>query len=175
MESLGDILRRMTLKNTLRSTNGDGATFRGIGNPPSSPLSKGGEEGGCPICQGGGWVSKRVPVGHPHFGEAFPCRCQQTNGQADRISALRRYSNLGPLARLTFAASQPEGPLPDAESRRLFQQALAATAAFAENPTGWLVLTGPSGSGKTHLAVAVANRCIERGQTTFFKIGRAHV
>jgi len=30
------------------------------------------------------------------------------------------------------------------------------------------VFTGPSGSGKTHLAVAVANRCIEQGQTTFF-------
>jgi DNA replication protein DnaC len=58
--------------------------------------------------------------------------------------------------------------LPDAESRYLFRQALAAAVEFAENPMGWLVLTGPSGSGKTHLAVAVANRCIERGQTTLF-------
>ena len=30
------------------------------------------------------------------------------------------------------------------------------------------MLTGPSGSGKTHLAAAVANRCIERGQTVLF-------
>ncbi len=111
-----------------------------------------------------------MPVGHPDFGQAFPCRCQQTNGQADRISALRRYSNLGPLARIAFATTRPQGPLPDAESRGLFQQALAAAVAFAENPAGWLVLTGPSGSGKTHLAVAVANRCIERRQTTFFMV-----
>ena len=39
---------------------------------------------------------------------------------------------------------------------------------FAENPRGWLVYTGPSSSGKTHLAAAIANRCIERGQTVFF-------
>jgi DNA replication protein DnaC len=110
-------------------------------------------------------------VGHPDFGQAFPCRCQQTSGQPARLSALRRYSNLGPLTRITFATTQPEGPLPDAEGRGLFQQALAAAKAFAEDPTGWLVFTGPSGSGKTHLAVAVANRCIERGQTTFFIVG----
>lgn len=160
MESLGDILRRMTLRNTSKSINGGGATFHG--SAPTAEV--------CPICQGGGWVSKRVPVGHPDFGEAFPCRCQQVEGQSDRIAALRRYSNLGPLARITFATTRHEGPLPDAESRNLFQQALAAAVAFAENPTGWLVLTGPSGSGKTHLAVAIANRCIERGQTTFFMV-----
>ncbi len=45
---------------------------------------------------------------------------------------------------------------------------MEACVKFADRPTGWLVLTGPSGSGKTHLAVAVANRCIELGQTTFF-------
>ena len=81
---------------------------------------------------------------------------------------MRRYSNLGPLARITFDATRPDGPLPDAVSRQLFQNALAAALKFAENPTGWLTLAGPSGSGKTHLAVALANRCIQRGETTFF-------
>ena len=107
-------------------------------------------------------------MGHPEFGEAFPCRCQEARDPTSRVSALRRYSNLGALTRITFATTQPEGLLPDVESRRLFQGALSAAIEFAENPTGWLVLTGPSGCGKTHLAVAVANRCIERGQTTFF-------
>ena len=50
----------------------------------------------------------------------------------------------------------------------MFAEAFAQAASYAENPQGWLVLTGPSGSGKTHLAAAVANRCIERQQTTFF-------
>ena len=31
-----------------------------------------------------------------------------------------------------------------------------------------MTLAGPHGSGKTHLAAAAANRCIERGQPTFF-------
>jgi DNA replication protein DnaC len=58
--------------------------------------------------------------------------------------------------------------MPDASSRQMFSEGVTAAARFAENPEGWLVLTGPSGSGKTHLAVAIANRCIERSQTAFF-------
>jgi len=107
-------------------------------------------------------------VGHPDFGEAFPCRCQQSSAPDVRAAALRRYSNLGPLARITFDSTKPDGPLPDAGSHHLFKQALATATEFAENPAGWLTFTGPSGSGKTHLAVAIANHCIERGHTTFF-------
>ena len=109
-----------------------------------------------------------MPVGHPDFGEAFPCDCQETTDPAARAASLRRYSNLGPLSRVTFASTQHEGLLPDAGSRDLFSQALEAAVRFAEEPHGWLTFAGPSGSGKTHLAVAIANRCIERGQPTFF-------
>lgn len=142
----------------MRSTDGDGAAFPGSQQTAEV----------CPICEGAGWVSKAVPVGHPDFGQAFLCRCQQQDEPTARVAALRRYSNLGPLGRITFAATRVEGPLPDAGSHQRFQQAMAAAAQFAEDPAGWLVFTGPSGSGKTHLAVAVANRCIERGQTAFF-------
>ena len=85
-----------------------------------------------------------------------------------RAAALRRYSNLGALSRISFATTKLDGPLPDPASRRMFSEGVAAAARFAEDPQGWLVLTGPSGSGKTHLAVAIANRCIERDQTAFF-------
>ncbi|MCH7713442.1 MAG: ATP-binding protein [Chloroflexi bacterium] len=158
MESLGDILRRVTARNISRTTNGDSAKFE-TSKPSVDP---------CPQCKGFGWITKRVPLGHPDFGEAFPCECQATAEPAARVASLRRYSNLGPLSRMTFAATQPEGPLPDAGSRTLFGQALEAAVRFAEEPQGWLTFAGPSGSGKTHLAVAVANRCIERGQPTFF-------
>ena len=121
----------------------------------------------CPHCKGGGWVSKPVPLGHPDFGEAFPCRCRQRDDD-HQSSALRRYSNLGSLSRVTFANSKTTGPLPDEGSRVLFQQAWDAAAEFAESPVGWLSLAGPSGSGKTHLAAAIANRCIDRGQTSLF-------
>ena len=142
----------------MRSTNGDAATFRG-GEP---------EGEACSICRGAGWVSKTVPVGDPDFGQAFPCRCLEEEQSDNRTAALRRYSNLGPLARIRFANTRPEGPLADTPSRERFLMAMTAAVEFAEDPRGWLVFTGPSGCGKTHLAVALANRCIERGETTFF-------
>ncbi len=107
-------------------------------------------------------------MGHPHFGEVFPCRCRDKEGQGQRTSRLQRYSNLGSLERIRFDNTSQEGRHPDPESRRLFRMAFQAAIAFAESPKGWLIFTGPGGSGKTHLAAAIANRCIERGQTVFF-------
>ena len=158
MESLGDILRRITDRNILRTTNGDGAVLQS--SVPDRKV--------CPLCKGSGWVGKRVSVDHPDFGQAFPCQCQQSGDAETRLAALRRYSNLGPLARITFDATRSEGPLPDVGSRQMFQTALEAATEYAQIPDGWLTFTGPSGCGKTHLAVAIANRCIERGHTTFF-------
>ena len=109
-----------------------------------------------------------MPVGHPDFGEVFPCRCKAVETECRRVSQLQRYSNLGPLTRITFDTTDPAGKLNDPNSRRLFRAALQAAWAFSEEPRGWLVFTGPSGSGKTHLAAAIANRCIETDQTAFF-------
>ncbi len=122
----------------------------------------------CPQCNGSGWVTRRVHIGHPDFGQAVPCACQETLDAHSRATALRRYSNLGALARVSFANTDLEGPLPDVPSQQMFAEGMTAAAKFAEDPKGWLVLTGPSASGKTHLAVAIANRCIERNQTVFF-------
>ena len=161
MESLGDILRRITAQDTLKTINGDKAGLRSI--IPEEP-----EGETCPVCNGAGWVSKRVPVGHPDFGEAFTCRCQQPRDPSSRSEALQRYSNLGPLRRSTLESIRPGGPLPDATGQQMFRAALAAATDFADNPAGWLVFTGPSGSGKTWLAAAAANRCIELGFPTYF-------
>ncbi len=158
MESLGDILRRITARNISKTTNGAGVSLPDSG--PAADL--------CPNCNGSGWVTRRVHVGHPEFGQAFPCTCQETQDADTRAAALRRYSNLGALSRISFASTNLEGPLPDAASRLMFSEGVTAAARFAEDPQAWLVLTGPSGSGKTHLAVAIANRCIERNQTAFF-------
>ena len=158
MESLGDILKRITERDISRSSAAGEAIFPERLDPADF----------CPICEGAGWVSRAVPVGHTDFGEAFPCRCQQDDTPAGRAASLRRYSNLGPLGRITFTATNTEGPLPDGGSQQRFRQAMTAALKFSEDPQGWLVLTGPSGSGKTHLAAAIANRCIERQQTTYF-------
>ena len=47
---------------------------------------------------------------------------------------------------------------------------MADARAFAEAPEGWLLIHGTSGAGKTHVAAAIANRCIERGQAALFVV-----
>jgi DNA replication protein DnaC len=46
--------------------------------------------------------------------------------------------------------------------------ALQMTARYAQQPEGWLLLEGTYGCGKTHLAAAVGNLCLERGQEVLF-------
>jgi DNA replication protein DnaC len=43
------------------------------------------------------------------------------------------------------------------------QDAYLQAKQYADEPTGWLVLTGPIGCGKTHLLVSIAKKCLERG------------
>ena len=156
MENLGDILKKMREN---RSVNGDSSG----GIPPDEPA-----EDVCQICDGRLWLAVDAPVGHADFGKLEPCQCQTEIDLSERASRLRRYSNLGPLSRLTFGSVEPEGIAGDPESRRLYRIAYEAALAYAEQPLGWLVLTGPHGSGKTHLAAAISNHCIEQGRPVFF-------
>ena len=160
MENLGDILKRLRENQAI---NGD-AVDSGNGTVP--PDDSG--ERVCPICEGRLWLAIDAPVGHPDFGKAEPCQCQAEIDLSERAGRLRRYSNLGPLSRLTFGSADPEGRAIDPESKRLFRIAYEAALAYAEQPLGWLVLTGPHGSGKTHLAAAISNHCIEQGRPVFF-------
>ena len=118
------------------------------------------------MCKGAGWVERRVPVGHPDFGQLFLCRCRRQDFDERRQDRLQRYSNLGPLDSVSFEDTNPQGRLPG--SQGAFRTALDAAVEFAREPRGWMVLTGPSGSGKTHLAAAIANLCIQRGDPAFF-------
>ena len=154
MESLGDILRR--LMNQQRREPVEGGP---LPEEPKAPA--------CTICGDAGWVTRNVSVGHPDFGEAFPCRCQVDKLRKD-VNVLRRYSNLLGLERISLANTQPQGLRGGSADPGRFAEAFEAAVRFAEKPSGWLVFTGPSGSGKTHLAVGVANRCIENGQTVYY-------
>ncbi len=160
MENLGDILKRMREN---RSINGDVADS-GNGSIPTDEA----EEDVCPVCDGRLWLAVDAPVGHADFGKVEPCQCQAEIDLGERATRLRRYSNLGPLSRLTFGSADPEGMAGDPESKRLYRIAYEAALAYAEQPLGWLVLTGPHGSGKTHLAAAISNHCIEQGRPVFF-------
>lgn len=111
-----------------------------------------------------------VRVGHEDFGRAFPCVCQRQASDEQRLSRLRRFANLGVLAQITFARTEPDGRGATTDVRERFRIALDAARLYAEGPRGWFTLTGASGTGKTHLAAAIGNRCMERGQPVLFAL-----
>ena len=151
MEQFGDVLKKFPL-------------------PPSSgaPEEAPSAQAVCPHCHGARWVRVDVPFGDPRFGAIQPCACWREETQDDRHDRLLRYSNLGALARLTFDTLTAEGRRSHPEDQRLFREAVSLAWAFAEHPSGWLVLSGPSGCGKTHLAAAVAHHAIEVGCPALF-------
>jgi DNA replication protein DnaC len=124
----------------------------------------------CPKCGGAGFVRRALPLDHPDFGKAFPCACIAEESDAARLQRLQRYSSLGPLTRLTFTNLIAHGRSANPRDRQLFRGLAEDARAFAESPQGWLLVHGPSGAGKTHVAAAIANRCIERGQAALFVV-----
>ena len=124
----------------------------------------------CPRCGGAGFLRRDLPLDHPQFGRAVACDCVLTESQDARRARLERYSSLGPLTRLTFANLLEHGRSTNPRDRELFRQLVADTKAFTETPEGWLLIHGPSGAGKTHVAAAIANRCLERGQPALFVV-----
>ncbi len=159
MESLADILRRLQQQGTSGPAAGVGAEAEAEAEPIVPP---------CPICGGRGWLRRNVSLSHPEFGRAIPCSCQLEMSEEQRLARLRRYSNMGILAHATFERTEPDGRGALQDSQRRFRIATSAASAYADDPRGWLILTGGSGMGKTHLAAAIANRCMERGQPVFF-------
>jgi len=122
----------------------------------------------CPICKGAGFVHPLLPSGKPDYSRVIACRCTQQELDEGRQARLQRYSNLGSLTRLTFDNLLPQGRSENPASQEQFSRAYEAAKAFAAEPKGWLVLAGPSGCGKTHLAVAIANHCIENNHPVFY-------
>ncbi|MGQ9585663.1 MAG: ATP-binding protein [Anaerolineae bacterium] len=125
----------------------------------------------CPICKGLGYVRLDLPVGHPDFGKLFPCVCREAEFQARKVAQLLRASDLSLLSHMTFETFNPEGRgmlLPD--QRQSLEIAYRTALTFAEHPEGWLLLEGGYGCGKTHLAAAIANHCLARGQVALFVV-----
>ena len=122
----------------------------------------------CPICQGLGVVHPLLPSGKPDYSQVIACRCtQQESGKEHRLH-LQRYSNLGSLARFTFARLEPQGRSGNKQNQEQYRRCYEAARAFAAEPQGWLILSGPSGCGKTHLAAAIVNERISSGCPAFY-------
>ena len=159
MENLGDILKRSPIPRSITEDTG-------ISSKDKLPDMV--EENVCSLCKGKGWLSPDVPFDHPDFGKLVPCQCTEEEFDKDRQSRLQRYSNLGPLSRLTFDNLLPEGRSSDPQNQEQFARTYRAAREYAHDPQGWLILTGPSGCGKTHTAAAIANYQLQKGHYAFF-------
>ncbi len=125
-------------------------------------------DGRCQVCDGRGWISPDVPVGHADFGTISPCHCQESRLEDEQHERLLTYSNLGNLTRFRFDNLEPDG-LSDSEiSKSQFRKAYDVARVYANDPRGWLIFTGPNGAGKTHLAAAIANHCVDSSRIVFF-------
>ena len=139
------------------------------GRAPAAELEPETEDA-CSLCGGAGFVRRTVRLGHPDFGRAFPCQCTDDEAEDERLQRLRRYSNLGPLARLTFDNLNERGRSSNPRHQEAFSAAFATAQSFAASPQGWLVITGPSGSGKTHLGAAISGRVVDAGRAALFMV-----
>jgi DNA replication protein DnaC len=122
----------------------------------------------CPLCGGLGYVRADVPVDHPDFGKLVPCTCRLAKLAEQCVDRLRSLSNLNLLSHMTFENFIPEVPGLPPEKQTNLRWAYEEAKDFAQIPDGWLVLKGGFGCGKTHLAAAIANACVERGQPVLF-------
>ncbi len=137
---------------------------------PEGPHDPEGTDAPCHLCRGSGFVHPRLPSGLPDYTQVVPCRCSREQWERGRSAYLERFSNLGPLTRLSFKTIITQGRRSDSPNQERFRRALEASQAFARDPLGWLVLLGPSGSGKTHLAAAITNQRIADRQPALFII-----
>lgn len=124
----------------------------------------------CPICGGAGFLRHDVPVDHPDFGRAFPCECKIRETQQASLDDLRKNSGLAALSQMTFETFRPDGIGLNSIKRKNLREAFEAARRFTQETAHWLLLKGGYGSGKTHLAAAIANERIGRGESVFFVV-----
>lgn len=114
----------------------------------------------CDICNDMLWVPT-ASGNASSLAKLTPCNCQSK--AQDASERLRAYSELGQLERMTFDSLHPDGRKGRVEPEQ-FRAAVESAKEYANQPDGWLAIQGPAGSGKTHLAVAIANEAIARGE-----------
>lgn len=83
-------------------------------------------------------------------------------------STSNNLSSLSLLKHSTFERFDQSGYNLSTDEQESLQQGYNASYEFAENPSGWFVLTGDFGVGKTHLAAAIANMRESQGEEALF-------
>jgi DNA replication protein DnaC len=164
MESIGDVLKRMTIPKATSEVNTNISTAEVM----------------CPICMGAGFLRREVPIDDPRFGELVPCECTLQERQRRQMRLLIERSNMGPLRAKTFDNFVLDPRRRQHPPRFSPEAAYRAAHAFATRPDRsprevieqprleWLVLMGSHGTGKTHLAAAIANYRLDHGRPAVF-------
>ena len=120
------------------------------------------------LCDGLGVVRKSVPYEHSDFGKLFRCPNLPAAKDEERLSRLRHVSNLESFANKRFENFIVPRPALSSVENNTLKTAMENARSFAENPSGWLILTGTYGCGKTHLAAAVGNERLAKGDAVLF-------
>ncbi|MFW6116070.1 MAG: ATP-binding protein [Chloroflexota bacterium] len=126
----------------------------------------------CPLCGGLGWVRRNVPVGDPDFGKLSPCSCLVPELERQQLERLQSVSGLRPELQDKRFQGFVEIHQNSSPNRRPVSNraALRAARGFAQEPQGWLIIGGGNGTGKTHLAAAIANCRLARGEPALFVV-----
>ena len=122
----------------------------------------------CPICGGVGFMRRNVPVDHPDFGRAVPCECKIRETQQAEFADLRSSSGITHMSQMTFESFRPDGIGLNPEKRKNLRMVYEIARRFSQDAHGWLLLKGGYGCGKTHLAAAIANDRLARGEQVLF-------
>lgn len=148
--SLNDILKERG-----QSSNGHSRDSVPVGGP-AKPV--------CAVCRDTRWLasSPLVPGRAPVL---VRCICQKTN--RDQANRLETYADLGNLSDRTFKTLRPRWRRGTADPDSM-ENGVRIAKEFANDPSGWLVITGPVRTGKSHLAAAITNQCKSRGKPAKF-------
>lgn len=112
------------------------------------------QPGHCP----GAYIATNLAPNHPQFGQVLPCACTRRR-QADALKRLLP-SRLRMMTFETFVVNNGN------------REAITIARRFATEPwTDKFLLTfvGPNQHGKTHLAVAILQALLDRGEPAYFE------
>ncbi|MGJ3237702.1 MAG: ATP-binding protein [Anaerolineae bacterium] len=125
-------------------------------------------EQACPVCGGLGVIKYAVPPEDKRFGKLFRCPNNPIEVDQQRHERMRRLSNLSAFTDKSLENFVMDVPGYSEKERLSLQMAFQATRQYAQNLDGWLLLEGAYGCGKTHLAAAVGNARLQRGDMVLF-------
>lgn len=143
------------------------APARRLVNPPA-PSER--QAAPCPICGGAGYIVLDLPIGHPDFGKASPCRCRSQQRSEKRVQSLQHLGSSEALRRFTFENFIPEPGHLSPEKTLNLRTVFDMVVHYAQEPDGWLLLSGSYGCGKTHLAAAICNARFDIGEPAVFLV-----